>query len=117
MKKLPLIIVLMSMALIGIIAMQSYWISKAVGFKAEEFDKSVNKAMVQTVLQLERDEAIEFLGHGMGSKSNAGKGSSLGSIHSKTYNFNVDIDSLQAVSSAPKIQVQREYIGATSTVE
>lgn len=63
MKKqlLILLILLMSTALIGIIAVQLYWIRNAVAVKEAQFDRSVNEAMVSLADKLETNHATKFI--------------------------------------------------------
>lgn len=52
------VIVLMSISLIGIIAVQVFWIKNAIDVKSEQFDRSVNDAMNQVVERLEKNENL-----------------------------------------------------------
>jgi len=52
------IILLMSISLIGIIAVQVFWIKNAIAVKAEQFDRSVNDALSQVVERLEKNENL-----------------------------------------------------------
>ena len=51
----------MSTALIGIIAVQLYWIKNAISVKEAQFDRSVNEAMVSLADKLETNQATKFI--------------------------------------------------------
>lgn len=55
------IIILMSIALVGIILVQYYWISNAIEVKEAFFDQAVNKALNRVVNRLERDQNVMFV--------------------------------------------------------
>ncbi len=55
------IILLMSISLIGIIAVQVFWIKNAIDVKIQQFDQSVNDAMNHVVNRLEKNENLIVL--------------------------------------------------------
>lgn len=55
-KTLTLIIVLMSVSLVGIVAMQLFWIQNAISIQKEQFDRKVNDALTDVVANLEKNE-------------------------------------------------------------
>ena len=58
---LKLIILVITTALVGIVAIQVYWIKNAVYLKEQEFQQLVNRVLVDVSYQVEKDEAIAFL--------------------------------------------------------
>ncbi|MDP4282144.1 MAG: hypothetical protein Q8867_08350, partial [Bacteroidota bacterium] len=59
---LVLIISLVCLSLAGIMGVQFFWIRNAIRLKEEQFDRSVNDAMVKTVNMLETRENISYIG-------------------------------------------------------
>ena len=53
-----ILVVVISIALIGLIGIQLYWINNAVALKEDEFQKKVNTALNDVVKTLERNELI-----------------------------------------------------------
>jgi len=60
-KSIRAIILLMSVALVGIISLQIYWILHDIKLKEQQFDQSVNQAMSNIVDRIETTEAINLL--------------------------------------------------------
>ncbi|MFN8164942.1 MAG: HAMP domain-containing sensor histidine kinase [Bacteroidia bacterium] len=60
-KKIRGIIVLMSIALIGVISLQVYWILHDIRLKEQQFDQSVNQAMNAIVDRIETNEAMDVV--------------------------------------------------------
>ena len=60
-RTLYIIIGLMSVALVGIIGLQAYWISKAMNLSQRHFETHVNNALQLVVRQLEQQEMNQFL--------------------------------------------------------
>ncbi|MFH2142114.1 MAG: hypothetical protein ABIJ97_06815, partial [Bacteroidota bacterium] len=56
-----ILIVLMSIALIGIIAVQTFWIRNAMIVKREQFDRAINDALSDAVKQLEKKETVYLI--------------------------------------------------------
>jgi len=55
-KTITLIILLMSVSLAGIIAVQLFWIQNAIAIQKEHFDRKVNDALTDVVGKLEKNE-------------------------------------------------------------
>jgi len=55
-KQLKIIIILMSIALAGLIAIQGYWIKNAIDLANEKFDIDVTEALLMTVNKIEKEE-------------------------------------------------------------
>lgn len=62
-KSIILIMALMSFALVGVMAMQFYFIRESYDLKTQLFDQSVNEALKNVSSKLERKEALIFLAH------------------------------------------------------
>nr|WP_294897098.1 HAMP domain-containing sensor histidine kinase [uncultured Pedobacter sp.] len=62
-KSIILIMVLMSFALVGVMAMQFYFIRESYELKTQLFDQSVNEALRNVSSKLEKKEALVFLAH------------------------------------------------------
>jgi len=60
-KSISFIIGLMSLAMLGVIAMQYYFLKESYVLKSQLFDQSVNDALKTVALKIERSEAAEFL--------------------------------------------------------
>lgn len=60
-KKLRWIIVVMSLALLGIITLQVYWIMHDIRLKEQQFEQSVTQAMNAIVDRIETNEAMNIL--------------------------------------------------------
>ncbi len=60
-RTIIVVVVLMSVSLIGIIAVQALWIKNALQVRAEQFDRSVNDALAEVVQRLERNEDMVAL--------------------------------------------------------
>lgn len=63
MKKLKFsgIITLMGISLIGIIAVQLFWIYEAISVKEEQFDQQVNQALSRVAHRIERNQNAAFM--------------------------------------------------------
>ena len=62
-KKLKIIIGLMSVALLGLTAVQIYWIKNAIELEEKLFDFKVNDAMQSVVKKISQNESAEFVVH------------------------------------------------------
>jgi two-component system phosphate regulon sensor histidine kinase PhoR len=62
-KKLKIIIGLMSIALLGLIAVQIYWIKNAIELEEKLFDFKVNDAMQSVVKKISQNESAKFVVH------------------------------------------------------
>ncbi|MFC6103649.1 sensor histidine kinase [Olivibacter domesticus] len=60
-KSIGLIIGLMLFALLGVIAMQYYFIHQSYNLKAQLFDEAVNAALNTVALKAEKKEAVDFI--------------------------------------------------------
>ena len=60
-RQIRWIIALMSIALIGIISLQVYWISHDIQLKEQQFDQTVNQAMNTIVDKIETSEAFNII--------------------------------------------------------
>ncbi|QHT66285.1 HAMP domain-containing histidine kinase [Rhodocytophaga rosea] len=60
-RQIQLIIASMTLALIGLIAFQLYWINHAIAVKNERFNQSVQEALRTVVTKLEKQEALELV--------------------------------------------------------
>ncbi|UZD21360.1 sensor histidine kinase [Algoriphagus halophytocola] len=58
-SNITLIIVLMSLASLGLIAFQFYWVNNAIRINQERFDQNVYQALSSTVAQLEQSETSD----------------------------------------------------------
>ena len=62
-NRLKLIIGMMSIALLGLIAVQIYWIKNAIDLEEKLFDYNVNDAMHSVVKGISRHESAEYVVH------------------------------------------------------
>jgi len=62
-NKLRIIIGFMSAALVGLIAVQIFWIKNAIELEGKLFDYNVNDAMQSVVKKISQDESAEFVVH------------------------------------------------------
>lgn len=62
-RSIRLIIGLMSFALLGVVAMQYYFIRESYTLKSQLFDQAVNDALKNVAFKLEKNEAAIFLAH------------------------------------------------------
>ncbi|PCJ85568.1 MAG: hypothetical protein COA57_07430 [Flavobacteriales bacterium] len=60
-KFIRILIISITVALIGLVGVQLYWINNAVSLKEEEFLRNVNEALLTVVDKLEKKETIEKL--------------------------------------------------------
>jgi len=68
-KILPISIVMISLALVGLILTQMYWIRHAISLKEQQFDQGVAEALSNVVHDLERQEALSVV-QGMEKNNN-----------------------------------------------
>ena len=62
-RNLKIIIALMSVALLGLIAVQYYWIMNAIRLEEKLFDYKVNDAMVKAAKRVSTDESAKYVIH------------------------------------------------------
>ena len=60
-KQLKVIIILMSIALAGLIAVQGYWIKNTIDLANDKFDKDVTEALSMTVNKIEKEETKDVV--------------------------------------------------------
>jgi len=63
------LIILMSISLLGIIAVQILWIRNAISIEERTFDSNINKALHKVVDKLEKSEDVIFLTKGLSNNS------------------------------------------------
>src|SRR3569832_2280244 len=66
-RRIRWIIALMSVALIGIISLQVYWIRHDIAIKEQQFEQSVGQAMSAVVDKIETREAFTMMKSGLGN--------------------------------------------------
>jgi two-component system phosphate regulon sensor histidine kinase PhoR len=59
--KLTSVIALVTLGMIGLIAVQLYWIHNAITLKEQQFDMAVNDALGNVVVDLEKQEALNLV--------------------------------------------------------
>ena len=67
MKRLYLILVLMTVSLIGIVLVQWLWIRNALDIREENYDRDVREALAQTVSHLDKRRNMVFMSERMGA--------------------------------------------------
>jgi two-component system phosphate regulon sensor histidine kinase PhoR len=55
------LIALMTLSLLGIVAVQFFWIRNAIQVKEQQFDQSVSKALTQIVQRLKKDRDVHYV--------------------------------------------------------
>jgi len=60
-KQLKIIIIMMSIALAGLIAVQGYWIKNTIDLANDKFDKDVTEALLMTVNKIEKEETKDVV--------------------------------------------------------
>jgi len=58
-KVILLVVILISIALIGLVGIQLYWIKNALAVKEAHFDRSVNEALTNVIYKLEKLEVAQ----------------------------------------------------------
>lgn len=113
-KIITLVIVLITIALIGLVGIQIYWIKNALAVKEANFDRSVNEALTNVVYKLEKLEVANRIKNkidkGSPNLSLYGAIDSLNNMfvkemESMTYDFNIQKASYVNYSSK-KISVE-----------
>ena len=63
MKKqfIPILIIFMSIALLGIIAVQLFWIRNAIKVKEEQIDRSINSSLAEVIDKIETTESMYMI--------------------------------------------------------
>lgn len=67
-KLIPVLVFAMAMALLGLIAVQAFWMREAFKMKADEFDRSVSEALKSTNYALEAREASRLFANNLDQK-------------------------------------------------
>jgi two-component system, OmpR family, phosphate regulon sensor histidine kinase PhoR len=60
-RRIKIIIATMTVAVIGLISVQLYWLGNLIKVEDERFGRSVNNALTRTVLALEKEEAAKMI--------------------------------------------------------
>jgi len=60
-KLIIILVVFMSLALLGLIAVQSFWINDAFRVKEKHFDQLAQKALVEAVYTIQRNETMNYI--------------------------------------------------------
>ncbi len=104
-RSITLIIGLMSLALLGVVAMQLYFLRQSYQMQSELFDRSVNEALSNLAAKVSKHDAINFLsvkaGQNKGKKYVYKKDNSLSDPKTN------DGDSLKIIKIQPKKKLSR----------
>jgi two-component system, OmpR family, phosphate regulon sensor histidine kinase PhoR len=97
-RKIQIIIIIITFALLGLVVIQLYWIKNAIAVKEANFDRSVNEAFTSLIYKLEKIEVADRIKNRMhkGNKSETlyNAVDSINNIFQKevellTYDFNI----------------------------
>lgn len=69
-RRIKIIVGLMAFAVIGLIAVQVFWLANLIKVEEDRFDRSVNNAMLAAVVKLEKNEAAKMLSKKVWVESN-----------------------------------------------
>lgn len=72
-QSIGILIALMSIALMGVIIIQFLWIRNAIQLKQEQFDRTVNSALIRVSADLENKYGVHFITEKLHSDSSARK--------------------------------------------
>ncbi|WP_118193599.1 sensor histidine kinase [Albibacterium indicum] len=119
-KSISLIISLMGLALLGVMAMQYYFIRQSFHLKAQLFDEAVMAALNTVALKAEKDEALRFLNeremHESRMKRQRERQARESSEHKKSLEYanrmRMKRQQLNSEFKALEQQVKRRYPGA-----
>ncbi|MFH0866910.1 MAG: HAMP domain-containing sensor histidine kinase [Bacteroidota bacterium] len=107
-KIISLVIVLITIALIGLVGMQIYWIKNALAVKEANFDRSVNEALTNVVYKLEKLEVASRI------KNKINSGSPNVSLYSTIDSLNnMFVEEMESMTNDFNIQ-KASYINYTS---
>lgn len=67
-KLIPILVITMALALLGLIAVQAFWMREALSMKVEEFNRGVSEALKSTNYALEAREASRLLANSLDQK-------------------------------------------------
>ncbi len=98
-KLIPVLVVTMALALLGLIAVQAFWMREAINMKAEEFNRGVSEALKSTNYALEVREASRLLANSLDQKLLVRQIDSLAGPVIYTYDT---IESIVAAKEVPK---------------
>jgi two-component system phosphate regulon sensor histidine kinase PhoR len=107
MSSFRLIVIFITIALIGLIAVQIYWVNNAIQLRKEEFKQNVSQALTKVSEKTERNEALEFI-------RNSSVGTSIFSRFSFFPNSTVTADNLNVFDSIYERNGKKTY---THTLE
>src|SRR5690606_23039363 len=103
-KSISLIIGLMSLALVGVVAMQYYFIRESYHLKSQLFDQSVNESLNAVVSALEKRDALLFL------KKKAEEKIKLEQTKKSLEEKNEQLASSQAQQFAQRLKIRQQKI-------
>jgi two-component system phosphate regulon sensor histidine kinase PhoR len=107
-KIIILVIVIISIALVGLVGIQLYWIKNALAVKEANFDRSVNEAMTNVVYKLEKLEVANRI------QNRIKKGSSNNTMFSSIDSINnMFVKEMQSMANDFNIQ-KASYLNYTS---
>lgn len=107
-KVIILVIILISLALIGLVGVQLYWIKNAIAVKEANFDRSVNEALTNVVYKLEKLEVSNRI------KNRINAGSSNSTLYTTIDSINnMFIKEMESMANDFNIQ-KASYINYTS---
>jgi two-component system, OmpR family, phosphate regulon sensor histidine kinase PhoR len=107
-KIISLVIVLITIALIGLVGIQIYWIKNALAVKEANFDRSVNEAFTNVIYKLEKLEVADRIKNKINTKSpNLTLYSTIDSLN------NMFINEMESMTNDFNIQ-RASYINYTS---
>ena len=79
------LVVLMSLALLGIIGMQYFWFSNSIRVKQAELNLSVNEAMRNSALKLENRETLQKLLYSLNKPDSTVASTPVSLVSNKTF--------------------------------
>lgn len=98
-RYIVIITIIISLALIGLVSIQVYWIDNAVKVKQLVFDRSVNEAITQVIYRLEKSEMTDQIRQ---KESFFNRGSDIfRSIDSINFLYYQELESLQSKGTDP----------------
>jgi len=99
------LVVLMSLALLGIIGMQYFWFRNSIRVKQAELNLSVNEAMRNSALKLENRETLQKLLSSLNKPDSSTVNAPVRSISNKSFS-NTFVNNRDQRKPAPKDQVR-----------
>ena len=113
-QSIRILISLMSLALVGVIIIQFLWIKNAMQMKQEQFDRSVNAALVRVSADLENKYGVHWITEKLESDSSALK--EVLSQDPGFYKFMASTDeNEQTCSLAKRESMQHQRIVSTTS--